>query len=109
MKTAFVAVLFGSLALAVPAFAQTAGSQGQGGASGSTTGNLPQGSLAKERQGAIGDTPAGVRQGNQDDDQAAADSAATGKLPQNSLPAQREGAIGDQPAPVQQGGGQSSK
>jgi hypothetical protein len=108
-KAATSAILAATLALAIPAHAQTAGTTGSDkGTTTGTTGALPQESLAGKRTGAMGDQPAPVQQGGQDGAQAEAEGTTTGKLPPQSLPGARTGAIGDQPAPVTQGGGKTN-
>ena len=106
-KAALCVTLLASAMAAGPALAQGSGQQGKG-ASTSTTGALPQDSLAQERKGAIGTSPAPVQQGGAaSEDQAQAEAMPTGKLPAGSLPAERRGAIGEKPEPVVQGGGKT--
>jgi len=70
-----------------------------------TTGQLPDQSLAEKRQGAIGQAPEPVDQGGAASPDATATGAPDGALPEGNLPEKRTGTIGSDPNPVVQGGG----
>ncbi|HSK41208.1 MAG TPA: hypothetical protein VK943_15685 [Arenibaculum sp.] len=70
-------------------------------------GDLPEGSLAEDRAGAIGTDPDAVHQSGGASDPAAEAATADGEVPEGILLERREGAIGEDPDPVVQGGGGS--
>lgn len=110
----FAAIATAALALACvqtagPAAAQDAtqnkAQQGTTGAEMKIEGELPEGSLAEKRAGAIGEQPDGVHQGGAQDEQSETADTAEGEAPEGTLMQRREGTIGENPDPVVQGGG----
>jgi hypothetical protein len=109
----FAAIATAALALACiqtagPAAAQDAtqnsAQQGTTGTEMEMEGELPEGSLAEKRAGAIGEQPDAVHQGGAHGDQSDAADAAEGEAPEGTLMQRREGTIGEDPDPVVQGG-----
>lgn len=89
--------------------AQTSGNGQSQGQQMNSTGDLPQGSLANKRDGAIGQEPRAVQQDSGDNDQAEA--GTDGKLPEGSLIEKRQEnkVIGDKPEAVIQGDGKNKQ
>ena len=64
-------------------------------------GNLPEGSLAEKRAGAIGEQPGAVRQGGAESEQTEEEATApTGDVPADVLMQRRQGAIGETTPPA---------